>query len=153
MPKTTMVNEEAYALPMGVPFPAELQSVTERTIEYTRKKDGNGKKAGDKDSFVKWVWEFKITEGEYAGMTARGETEDRLTNREDNLVRQWSETLLNTTIEVGQGLDTDTLIGLPCVITVRHEEPRPKKDGSGNWYDCPVDDVFPASGGGDFPQW
>lgn len=153
MPKTVMTNEEEYALPAGQPFQAELQSVTERTITYTRKKDGNGKKAGDQDSFTKWIWEFKITAGDFEGMTARGETEDRLTNREDNLVRQWSETLLGTTIEVGQGLDTDLLIGLSCVITVRHEEPRPKKDGNGNWYECPVDDVFPVTGGGDYPTW
>lgn len=149
MPKTTMQHEDEYPVPAGTPFPATLQAVNERVIEFF-KKDQYGNKTDQKDSFTKWVWEFKITEGDYAGIKVYGETQDRLTNREDNLVRQYAETLLNTTIEVGQGLDTDTLIGLPCVVTVRHDDPRPKRDG-GMFYPCPVDEVFPAStGGGDY---
>lgn len=146
MPQTTMRHEDEYPVPAGIPLPAVLNAVTERVIEFVRKDDNydGSKKKGDKDSFTKWKWEFKVTDGEYAGMKLYGETEDRLTNREDNLVRQWSETLLNATIEVGQGLNTDDLIGLPCIVTVRHEEPREKRDG-GKFYPCPVDEVFPAS--------
>lgn len=151
MPKAVMKDEDEYPLPAGVPFPAVLVSVEEQTIEYTRKKDGNGKKAGEKDSFVKWRWTFEITEGQYQGEKAYGDTEDRLTNREDNLVRQWAEALLKVKIEVGQGLDTDTLIGLPCLIDVRHDEPREKRTG-GNFYPCPVDNVYEATAT-DYPQW
>jgi hypothetical protein len=85
-------------------------------------------------------------------MKAWGETEDRLTNREDNLVRQWAETLLATTISVGEGLDTDILVGLPCVIEVRHDEPRQKKDGT-FFYGCPVDQVYPAAGADVTASW
>lgn len=149
MPKAKMKEETEYALPEGVPFPAVLSSVTVKTIEYF-KKDQYGNKTSEKASFDKWIWEFKITDGDYAGMRAWGETEDQLTTREDNKVRQWSTTLLNIEdFEVGQDLDTDTLIGLPCLITVRHDEPRQKRDG-GFFYGCPVDDVFPASGVTDY---
>jgi hypothetical protein len=149
MPSSTMIHEDEYPVPAGVPCPATLQKVEVRTINF-KKKDQYGNRTNEDDSFDKWVWEFKISGGDHEGIKVYGETQDKLTNREDNLVRQWAETLLNTTIEVGQGLNTDSLLGLPCVITVRHDEPREKKDG-GKFYPCPVDEVFPAaSGGGDF---
>ena len=134
MPTSTMREENEYRLPEDTPFPAILNAVETRTIKYTR--DGQEK------SFDKWEWVFKITEGEYAGMEAYGESEDRLTNHPDNKVRQWAETLRDAPFEIGEGLNTDDLLGLPCVITVSHGEPRPKKDGT-NFYPCPVQDVFP----------
>lgn len=144
MPSTTMTEESEYPVPAGVPLPAILQAVTVRTINF-KKKDQYGNKTNIDDSFDKWVWEFKITDGEHAGKKVYGETEDRLTTRADNLVRIWTEQLLRTTIEVGQGLDTDTLIGLPCIVECRHDDPREKRDGT-MFYPCPVSDVFPSSG-------
>lgn len=136
MPKSTMTEESEYRLPKDTLFPAILEAVTVKTIKY--KKDGKDK------SFDKWEWEFKITDGEYAGLSAYGETEDRLTTHPDNKVRQWGEVLRGgVEFEVGESIDTDDLIGLPCVITVTHEEPREKKNGEGFFYGCPVADVFP----------
>jgi hypothetical protein len=145
MPSSTMREESAYPLPEDVLFPAELTSVVVRTVEFTYKK---GPKVGEKGSFDLWVWEFAITGGDYAGMKAWGETEDNLNNLEEpkgraKLVRPWAETLLGRQIEIGENFDTDQVLGLPCKITVKHEEPRPKKDG-GFFYGCPVEDVFPA---------
>lgn len=144
MPKATMETESEYPVPAGVPLPARLDSVKVRTIEFF-KKDQYGNKTSEKDSFDKWVWEFKVTDGEFAGMKVYGETEDRLTTRADNMVRIWSEQLLGKTIEVGEGLDTDLLIGLTCIVECRHDDPREKRDG-GMFYPCPVVDVFPSSG-------
>lgn len=144
MPKATMEEESEYPVPAGVPLPAVLQNVKVRTIEYY-KKDQYGNKTKEKDSFDKWIWEFKITDGEFSGMTVYGETEDRLTTREDNLVRIWAEQLLGRNIEIGEGLDTDLLLGLACIVECRHDDPRPKRDGS-MFYPCPVSDVFPSSG-------
>lgn len=149
MPKATMKEEAEYRLPEDTLFPAVLDEVAVRTIEYTLKKDRGMKKAGEKDSFDKWVWTFRITDGPFKGEKAYGETEDRLTNREDNRVRQWSETLLGREIEIGEEFDTDSVLGLPCQVSVRHEEPREKKDG-GFFYGCPVDEVFPTGGAADF---
>lgn len=150
MPKATKVQEDEYRLPAETLFTAVLDSVSVKTIEYTLKKDRGTKKAGEKDSFDKWIWEFRITDGPHKGEIAYGETEDRLTNREDNLVRQWGETLLGREIELGEEFDTDNILGLPCQVTVRHEEPRQKKDGSGFFYGCPVDEVFPVGEAADF---
>lgn len=138
MPSSTVREESEYRLPAGVPFPAILAAVEVKTIKY--KKDGVEK------SFDKWEWDFEITEGEYAGMHAYGETQDFISTHPDNLVRQWSEILRDAPFEVGDGIDTDELLGLPCVITVRHEEPRPKTSG-GNFYGCPVDQVYPEGTG------
>lgn len=146
MPQSTMREESAYPLPEDVLLPAALTSVSVRTVNFTYKKGPNKDKAG---SFDLWVWEFEITGGDYAGMKAWGETEDNLNNLEEprgrsKLVRPWAETLLGRQIEIGEAFDTDNILGLPCKITVKHEEPRPKKDG-GFFYGCPVEDVFPAS--------
>lgn len=145
-PKATMREESLYSLPEDVLLPAKLNSVVTRTIPFTYKK---GPKLGQESSFDIWVWEFEITEGDYAGLKAWGETEDQLNNLEEprgrsKLVRPWAETLLGKEIQIGEEFDTDDLIGLSCQITVKHEEPRPKKDG-GFFYGCPVEDVFPAA--------
>jgi len=145
MPQAVMREESAYALPEDTLLPATLTSVTVRTVEFTYKK---GPKQGQQGTFDLWVWEFQITDGDYAGLKAWGETEDSLNNLEEprgraKLVRPWAETLLGREIPIGEAFDTDHVLGLPCVITVKHEEPRPKKDG-GFFYGCPVEDVFPA---------
>lgn len=148
MPQSTMVHEDAYPLPEDTPFPAVLRSVKADETKFQYKahhksvKEGK-RQVGEEGTISRWRWEFEITDGDYAGLRAWGDTEDRLTNREDNRVRQWAETLQGSVFEMGDGLNTDDLIGLPCIITVKHEEPRPKADGT-NFYPCPVQDVFPA---------
>lgn len=146
MPKATMKDQDEYPLPENTPFPAILESVSTRTIRYKDKETHEDK------SFDKWEWVFQITEGEYAGLKAYGETEDRLTNHPDNKVRQWAETLLDFQFDVGYDLDTDHLIGLPCVVTVSNDPPREKRDG-GKFYPCPVRDVFPEGTTGTEPPF
>lgn len=136
MPKTTMEEEAQWKLPAETPLPAVLVKVTTKTIEFTNKKTQKP------DSFDKWEWEFAITEGEYAGLSAWGDTEDRLTSHPDNKVRQWAETLRGKEFDLGEGLDTDDLLGLACLITVDNKT-HEKKDGSKSYY-CPVADVYPS---------
>ena len=139
MPKDTMSEEKQWKLPAETPLSAQLTAVVEREIPYT------DKKTGKPATFVKWEWEFGITEGEYAGLSAWGDTEDRLTNHPDNKVRQWAETLRGREFDMGEGLDTDDLLGLPCTIVVDNTT-YTKKDGTDS-YLCPVVDVFPADQG------
>lgn len=139
MPKQTMKEEQQWKLPKETPLPAQLTAVVEREIPY---KD---KKTGADATFTKWEWEFGITEGEYAGLSAWGDTEDRLTNHPDNKVRQWAETIRGAEFDMGEGLDTDDLLGLPCTILVDNTE-YTKKDGTTS-YLCPVVDVYPAEQG------
>lgn len=135
MPESTMTHEDEWKLPAETPLPAVLNAVEEKVIPYT--KDGKEK------SFTKWEWEFEITEGDHAGLRAWGSTEDRLTNHPENKVRQWAETLRGRPFELGEGLSTDDLLGLPCVITVANETYTKKGTGEKS-YICPVVDVFPA---------
>lgn len=145
MPQSKMREESEYRLPEDTPFPAVLESVEEKEIPYTIKK---GPRAGEQDVFKKWEWVFKITEGEFAGLSAYGESEDRLTTHADNKVRAWATALRQLDFELGEDLNTDELIGLPCVVEVEHGEPREKKDGS-FFYPCPVRNVYPEGTFGD----
>lgn len=135
MPSSTMSNEDQYKLPKDTLLPAVLKSVEEKVINYVNK---NGKD----DSFTKWTWEFEIVDGDYMGLHAWGDTEPRLTNHPDNKVRQWAETLRGAAFEMGEGLDTDDLLGLTCVIVVDNVE-HTKKNGEKS-YLTPVIDVLPV---------
>jgi hypothetical protein len=146
MPGGTVIEESNYSLPSEKLFDGELSSVTVRNIK------GDGKN-GPFD-FDIWVWEFKVTDGEYKGQKAWGETESKVTTADaqrgrTKLVRPWAETLLGRSLHVGENFHTDQILGLPCKFTVAHDEPRQKKDG-GWFYGCPVDDVFPATGAPEF---
>ena len=136
MPSATMKNEDEFKLPKETLLPATLLAVEEKNIPYV---DKNGKD----QTFTKWTWEFEIVDGDYAGLHAWGDTEPRLTNHPDNKVRQWAETLRGSEFELGEGLDTDDLLGLSCVITVDNVV-HTKKNGEKS-YLTPVLDVYPAS--------
>jgi hypothetical protein len=145
MPTTAMEHEDEYKLPKDTYLPAVLTSVVEKSYPYTRD--------GKEETFTKWVWEFDITEGEYAGLRAWGETEPRLTNRESNKVRPWAEALLGVNFEIGQGLDTDDLLQLPCVIVVDHVKEAKKGSSHEFYYKTPVVDVLPVEAYQDEPPF
>ena len=136
MPGATMQHENEFKLPKDTPLPARLFSVEEKSYDYQR--DGQTR------TFTKWVWEFSITDGDYAGLHAYGETEPKLTSHPDNKVRQWAETLRGAPFELGEGLQTDDLLDLPCVVIVANEK-QPKKGAVNEfYYRCPVVDVLPS---------
>jgi hypothetical protein len=133
MPKGTVEEAEKWKLPMDTLFTGRLTGVSEREINWV--------KDGEKKSRVKWEWEFTIDEGEYAGLRAWGETEDKITT--ENKVRQWAETLRGAPYDLGEGFDSDDLLGLPCMFTV--DNTTYEKNGETK-YLTPVLDVFPADG-------
>jgi hypothetical protein len=162
MPRATARDESEYPLPADELLPAVLQSVTEKTTKFTWKphhkavQEGR-EKAGTEGVIEKWEWTFSITDGEYAGLRAWGETPPFLSTREDNKVGQWGTALrgggAENAYQVGDAIDTDDLVGLPCMITVQHDPPRPKANGDGNFYGCPVHSVFPANSADDLPPF
>ena len=145
-----MEDEPQWKLPKDTPLPAKLNKVESKLIEFTLKKDRGNKKAGEKDSFTKWEWEFEITGGEFEGLRAWADTEDRLTNHPDNKVRQFAETLRGAPFEMGEGLDTDDLLGLPCAIVVDNIV-HTKANGD-KTYLSPVREVFPADALAEFEE-
>jgi hypothetical protein len=142
MPSATLRVETEYKYPDDITYPCKLVDVIAKEYPFFRK-DANGVRTNEQDTFRKWEWLFEVTAGDYLGETLRGDTEPELTTRDDNKLRQWAEALLSREMEVGEDFDTDTIIGLPCVVTIKHEPPREKKDGSGFFYPCVVDDVMP----------
>lgn len=158
MPSSTMRVQDEYPLPEDVLLPAKLVQVEERVYEFVykahhRRVQDNSVSVGDKGEVRKWTWRFQIVDGDYAGLNAWGETESYLSSHPDNKVRQWGEALRGSPFQVGETLQTDDLLGLSCMITVRHDEPRPRRDGAGNFYPCPVDSVFPPSVADDLPPF
>jgi len=143
MPKATKTEVSDYLLPAGDYFPAVLEDVEEIEIPYFRK-DSAGNKTNEQATFVKWRWKFRIQGGEYDQILAYGDTRPEYTTRSDDMVRIWGEQLLGRELEIGEEFDTDKILGLPCMITVRHGDPRPKRDGT-MFYPCEVDEVLPRS--------
>lgn len=143
MPKSTVEEDSPYPIPENVLLPLQLQSCEAVTVNYTNKK-------GDPASFHKWEWTFLVGDGEYAGLTIRGNTEPKVTNASEAsfqpLARPLVEALLGRSLELGEEVDTDLLVGLKCQGTVKHLEPRARKNGDGFWFNVEVDEVFPAYG-------
>ena len=144
MPVTQVVEDELYPIPEGILVPAMLISVEQVDIPFTDKKD-------QKKIFTKWEWEFQTQgDGGFGGITVKGNTEPKVTNADGqrgslHLARPWVEALLGRELGLGEPLDTEDLVGLPCQITVSWQEPRAKKEGKGYWYNCEVDEVYGTS--------
>lgn len=144
MPQSVAEEATLYPLPEDTIFVVALQTVDEIEVKFTHK---HGSKAGQPGSFWKWVWTFKITEGEYQGQTIEGNTEPKITNltqKPNNLElpKPWVEQIIGREVPMGEKVDTDSLLGMPCRVTVRHLEPRAKKDGNGFWFNVEVDQVL-----------
>jgi hypothetical protein len=147
--KSTVVEANNYPIPEDTLVLLKLESVTHVEIPFVYKK---GTKLGQNGTFVKWEWEFVAPEGEYAGLNVRGNSEPRITSNDQAsgdlaLARPWVEALLGRALELGEEVDTDDLIGLPAQATVRHLDPRPKKDAEGFWFNIELDELFPAGMG------
>lgn len=135
MPKATVEEEQKWKLPEGVALPCVLKSVEEQTIPY------RDKKTGEEKTFTKWTWDFEIVDGEYAGLHIWADTDPKVTSHPDNKPRQFYEALTGVALEVGQGLDTDDLLGLPAAITVRNITGQ-KRNGE-PFYKSELDQIFP----------
>lgn len=150
MPKSTVQDEDAYPLPEDTLFDARLDSVELRTVvfEYKahHKSVQSGKNTvGEKGEIRRWKWTFAIlSPDQYVGLKVEGETEPKISMAAGDQARNWYETLLDTQVGLGDDIDTDLALGLPCQLTVRHEDPRPRREG-GMFYACAVDDVFPPT--------
>ena len=82
----------------------------------------------------------------------RGNSEPRFTSSDQpggtlQLARPWAEALLGREMELGEEVDTDDLIGLQGQGTVKHLEPRAKRDGEGFWFNVELDELFPVGMG------
>jgi hypothetical protein len=138
----TTENEPDTSLPEDSIHRARLEEIKLRTFEWTDR-DGEKREGQSLD----WWWE--ITQSalgpQYIGRKVKGECKAKLTNRDDNRFRQWSEVLLGREIPIGMSIDTDDLIGLEAeiVIGIRTDRRDPSKKFPF------VSDVAPADTTGD----
>ena len=147
--KSTVEEASNYPIPEDTLVPMKLESVTQVEIPFVYK---SGAKIGQSGTFVKWEWEFLIPESEYAGLSVRGSSEPRITSNDQAsgnlaLARPWVEALLGRSLELGEEIDTDDLVGLSVQGTVRHLAPRQKKEGEGFWFNVDIEELFPIGNG------
>ncbi len=127
--------EKSRQLPEGVLLKARLDKFEQVDIPFTDRKTGEAKQ------FSKIEWTFKVIDGEYQGKDVRGETSPYLTDHPDNKFRNWSEALLNRSLDLGFVLDESDLEGAVALITVKYVADR--KDDEKKWRR--VDDVIPLT--------
>lgn len=149
MPKSSMKVMSEYPVPEDTMCPARLEKV--EVVTFPSKDRNTGALTGE--TYDRWRWTFKIYDGEYAGIAVTVLTTPFISTHPDNKVRQYAETLTGKKWGESEGIDTDELIGLNGIVTVRHQKPRPKKNGDGMWYGIEVADVFPAGALADLPPF
>jgi len=147
MPKGTVREDDPYPIPTDTLVPVVLTAVSEVNVPFTYKQ---GPKAGTAGSFTKWEWDCRVIDGEYTGVEVRGSTEAKFTNASHAsgflaLAKPFAEAFMGRETEVGEEVDTDQLIGLVAQATVRHLEPRPRRDGDGFWFNIEIDEIFPMA--------
>lgn len=137
MPKSTMEEAEKWPLEEDHPYKAQLIEVTEKhTPGGISKRTGNSYEA-----FSAWIWKFEVTEGQKLGQWAWADTDDVLTTLYGSKrVRTYAEALRGKPYELGEGIDTDDLIGMQCYIEVANES-WTKPDGT-EGYRCPVVNAY-----------
>lgn len=77
-------------------------------------------------------WKFEVTEkGTWEGYKINGSTSLKFTIDPPSKFYEWSVELLGRTFEVGESVETDDLIGLPCRIEIEWQED--KDDEKKHW--------------------
>jgi len=146
MPTSEMRVESDYLIPEETPVTVVLNAVTVKEFQ-SRDRDTKVLQfdaAGNPVMYPKWNWEFQVSEGPYAGVNLSKLTVPYISTASDNLVRQYAETLTGKTWGESEGINTDDLVGLRAIAVVKHQKPRPKKNGDGMWYGLDIADLYPA---------
>jgi hypothetical protein len=66
-------------------------------------------------------WAFEITESPWGGYKILGSSSQKFTIDPPSKFYEWAVQLLGRTFEVGDGIDTEDLIGLPCRIEIEYK--------------------------------
>lgn len=91
---------------------------------------------------VRLNWRFLVTDGEHAGLHINDGTSPKFSIDPPSKLYEWACALLGRTFELGDKIDTDDLIGLPCRIEVGHKPD--KKDPTKMW--MRIDTLMPHRG-------
>lgn len=73
------------------------------------------------DTYNRLNWRVELTEGELKGYKIFGSTSEKFSVDPPSKFYEWACALLGRVIEVGEAIDTDDLIGLPCRVVIMHK--------------------------------
>lgn len=141
----TVQDKPDLTIPEDFIVRAKLNEIKYETVS------GTSQRTKEDYSFEKSTWWFEVTsDNQYNGRKVKGEvTSDDgnfLSNHPNNKFRLWASALLGRSLEAGDNLDDDDLVGLSCDITVVHQPDR--KDPAKKWER--LDQVIPLDGAFDF---
>lgn len=92
-------------IPEGTIVAAKVESIEMKTLDF-----------GDRLN-----WKFEILEPQWEGYKVNGSTSLKFTIDPPSKFYEWAVQLLGRTFELGESVDTDDLIGLPCRIEIEHK--------------------------------
>lgn len=120
-------DEPDLTLPRDSIHRARLVSITSRDVTNSS--------TNKTSTWLRFTWEITVPgDGlgyEYIGRRVSGECFAKMSNRDGNKLREWSEAILGREIPVGMTVDTDDLVGLEAEIIIDHEQDR--KDAKKVW--------------------
>lgn len=116
MPVMTAEESSFEMIPEGTIIAAKVAEIEKKTLDF-----------GDRLN-----WKFEITEsGPYKEYKINGSTSLKFTIDPPSKFYEWAVQLTGRTFEVGESVDTDDLIGLPCRIEIEHQQD--KQDEERYW--------------------
>ena len=142
MPEAVVTDEEQELLPEDTLFRGVLTDVTERQQSW------DDKYTGQRETATKWVWHFRVTDGQYAGKNAKGETFAKV--RTGDQAFDWITALAGVEPAVGQNINTDNYKGSFCMFEVSHRSFNGRK---GEVTIAEVSQVYEDRGGSDQPPF
>lgn len=96
----------------------------------------------DNEKVEKLRWEFVVVDpGPWEGKNIFGDTSTNFTAHPNCKAYNWSTAITGKQFDVGEELDTDNLLGLPCRVIIMH---KPDREGR-SW--MRVREVLPARTG------
>lgn len=102
-------------IPEGAIVAAKVHSIEMKTLDF-----------GDRLN-----WKFAVTESPWEDYKINGSTSLKFTIDPPSKFYEWSVQLLGRAFDVGDGVDTDDLIDLPCRIEIEYQPD--KEDPQKNW--------------------
>jgi hypothetical protein len=115
-------------IPEGTIIAAKVVEIEEKNLDF-----------GDRLN-----WKFEITEsGPFQEYKINGSTSKKFTIDPPSKFYEWATQLLGRTFDIGESVDTDDLIGLPCRIEIEH---KPDKEDPNRFWMRVASVIGPRSG-------
>lgn len=115
MPQYTATESDFEMIPEGEIVSAKVKEIKAEVLEFGPR--------------LNWV--FEVTQAPWDGYTILGSSSQKFTIDPPSKFFVWACQLLGRTFEVGDGIDTDDLVGLPCRLEIEYKPD--SKDPERKW--------------------